>query len=242
MNSLTNTPEQQSQFLEAMATQYSFTGDTRTVFLARFNQVDLSKDNTVLAGFITWSRKPEDGAQKVQDELKKICDVLEQDGCPIDKLTKKGRQPKGKSPWKQACNWLWSIKFSEWQEKQNLGNISSINEYLEKEIKPKPDETIFDEKEITFRDLYVPLKVELLDDESSIKLLEVLEEWAKKMLDDEQKEKKVLFIQGDAGRGKSVFCRIFADWIRQNLYPYLTPIVIKLRHLKVLENNLTKTL
>ncbi|MEC4815330.1 MAG: NACHT domain-containing protein [Scytonema sp. PMC 1069.18] len=69
-----------------------------------------------------------------------------------------------------------------------------------------------------------------------------IEEWVKNTLDDKQKEKKVFFIQGDAGRGKSVFCRMFAAWVGQNLYPNIIPILIKLRHLKILENNLTTTL
>ncbi len=218
----------------------------RTVFLSRFNEENLRKDNTTLAGFIAWSRKPEDGAQKLQDELKKICDVLEQAGCSINQPSK-GRQRKGNSPWEQASKWLWETKFPEWQQKQNLG---SINQYLASEIQPKPDETIFDEPEITFRDLYVPLKVRLLDgsgDRIQNKNPIELEKWARETLNDKHKEQKILFIQGDAGRGKSVFCRMFADWVRQNWHPKqnwqpsFTPIFIRLRHLKVLENSLTKT-
>ncbi|WP_208355282.1 NACHT domain-containing protein [Aetokthonos hydrillicola] len=252
-----DTQEQHSQFLEAMATQYSFTGDTRTVFLCRFDQANGGKDNTALARSIAWSRTPDDGAQKLQDELKKICNVLQQAGCSINQPTSRGRQPKGNSPWEQALKWLWETKYPEWQQRQNL---ESINEYLEREIQPKPDETIFDEQEITFRDLYVSLKVRLLDGSGNpIKDLDIngnpikdkdpidLEKWAKETLNNKHKDKKILFIQGDAGRGKSVFCRMFADWVRENwhtrsnLQPSFTPIVIKLRHLKVLENTLTKT-
>lgn len=53
---------------------------------------------------------------------------------------------------------------------------------------------------------------------------------------------QILFIQGEAGRGKSIFCRMFADWVRRCLYPVYTPVLIRLRSLKVLENNLTQTL
>ncbi|MDF5722174.1 MAG: pentapeptide repeat-containing protein [Rhizonema sp. PD37] len=246
MNSSTNIQEQQRQFLEATATQYSFTGDTRTVFLSRFCEENLRKDNTTLAGFIAWSRQPEDGAQKVQDELKKICAALIEVGCPINQPTK-GRQRKGNSPWEQASKWLWETKFSEWQQKENIG---SIDIYLETEIQPEPDKKIFDETEITFRDLYVPLKVRLLDGSGNPieeeRLIE-LEKWAEEILNHKDKDKKILFIQGDAGRGKSVFCRMFADSVRQNWHPKqnshpaFTPIVIRLRHLKVLENSLTKT-
>ncbi|MDP8964714.1 MAG: hypothetical protein M3O33_12160, partial [Cyanobacteriota bacterium] len=119
MNSSANLAEQQRQFLEAMATQYGFTGDTRTVFLSRFDEVNANKENSVLARFITWSRQAEDGTQKLQDELKKICQVLEKDDCPISK-PKRGRQPKGKSPWEQALKWLWQTQFPEWQQRQNL--------------------------------------------------------------------------------------------------------------------------
>jgi hypothetical protein len=102
-----------------------------------------------------------------------------------------------------------------------------------------------DEKQITFRDLYVPLKVKLLDikgDPIPDKELVDIEEWVRGMLDDSPNEKKVLFIQGEAGRGKSVFCRMFADLVRQALHPTFTPIVVRLRHLRSLENNLTDTL
>ena len=47
--------------------------------------------------------------------------------------------------------------------KEQLEKYLSIEEYLEQEIRSKPDETIFDETEITFQDLYVSLQVKLLD-------------------------------------------------------------------------------
>lgn len=132
---------------------------------------------------------------------------------------------------------------------EQLEKYLSIEEYLDQQIRPKPDEYIFDEeqeKKITFRDLYVPLKVKLLDIKGEPipdKELVDIEEWVRARLDDSPpKEKKVLFIQGEAGRGKSVFCRMFADKVRQALHPTFTPIVIRLRHLRSLENNLTDTL
>ena len=132
--------------------------------------------------------------------------------------------------------------------KEQLEKYLSIEEYLDTEIRPKPDEYIFDEedeKQITFRDLYVPLKVKLLDIKGEpipdTELVDI-EEWVRARLDDSPKEKNVLFIQGEAGRGKSVFCRMFADKVRQALHPTFTPIVIRLRHLRSLENNLTDTL
>src|ERR687886_941127 len=132
--------------------------------------------------------------------------------------------------------------------KEQLEKYLSIEEYLDTEIRPKPDEYIFDEedeKKITFGDLYVPLKVKLLDIKGEpIRDAELvdIEEWVRARLDDSRKEKNVLFIQGEAGRGKSVFCRMFGDKVRQALHPTFTPIVIRLRHLRSLENNLTDTL
>jgi hypothetical protein len=127
---------------------------------------------------------------------------------------------------------------------EKLEKRLSIEDYLEQQIQPKPDENIFDEQEITFRDLYVPLQVQPVDDNGKRIREEILEieNWVMKMLNDEQKQKRVIFIQGEAGRGKSVFTKMFADKVRQELHPSFTPILIRLRDLRVLENSLTKTL
>jgi predicted NACHT family NTPase len=117
VNYSANLSEQQSQFLDAMATQFHFGSDTLTVFLNRFDKANRNQDNSSLAIKVVWNRNPEDKTQKFQDELTKICQVLEENGCPIEK-PKRGRQPKGKSPWEQAFKWLWEIKFSEWQQSQ----------------------------------------------------------------------------------------------------------------------------
>ncbi|MFN6565846.1 pentapeptide repeat-containing protein [Dendronalium sp. ChiSLP03b] len=126
--------------------------------------------------------------------------------------------------------------------KEKLEKNLSIEDYLEQVIKLKPEEKIFDETHITFRDLYVPLQVKQLDDQNNTSLQ--IEEWVKATLDnqDSNKQKQVLFIQGEAGRGKSVFCRMFADWVRRELHPTFTPILIRLRDLRVLKDNLTDTL
>ncbi|MBJ7294931.1 MAG: NACHT domain-containing protein, partial [Dolichospermum sp.] len=128
--------------------------------------------------------------------------------------------------------------------KEQLEKYLSIEDYLERQIKPKPEEKIFDEKEITFRDLYVPLQVRPVDDNGKPVGDEKvqIEEWVIKMLNDSDENKKVLFIQGEAGRGKSVFSRIFADRVRRELHPSFTPILIRLCDLRVLEHNLTDTL
>ncbi|BAZ50372.1 pentapeptide repeat-containing protein [Nostoc sp. NIES-4103] len=126
--------------------------------------------------------------------------------------------------------------------KEKLEKNLNIEDYLEQIIKPKPEEKIFDETHITFRDLYVPLQIKELDDDSNT--FHQIEEYVKAILDniDQSKQKQVLFIQGEAGRGKSVFCRMFADRVRQELHPSFTPILIRLRELRVLKDNLTDTL
>ena len=130
---------------------------------------------------------------------------------------------------------------------EQLERYLNIDEYLDKEIYSKPDDIVFDETElgITYRDLYVPLKASLLNSDG--RAIEdtapvVLQEWAEARLQDPDKQQQVLFIQGEAGRGKSVFCRMFAAQVAKKLHPIYTPIVIRLRHLTALENTLSKTL
>jgi hypothetical protein len=136
-------------------------------------------------------------------------------------------------------------KLRDWYSvggKEQLEKYFSIDDYLEQQIKPKPEENIFDETHITFRDLYVPLQVKELDKESDV--TSQIEDFVNSILSpaDKNKSKQVLFIQGEAGRGKSVFCRMFADLVRQNLHPSFTPILIRLRDVRVLKDNLTDTL
>ncbi|MCT7961281.1 pentapeptide repeat-containing protein [Laspinema sp. D1] len=137
------------------------------------------------------------------------------------------------------------VKWYQLGGSEKLEKYLSIEEYLDQQIKPNPDQFIFDETEITFRDLYVSLNVRLLDSEGNPiegKDPMQLEEWVKMILQDSNKDKQVLFIQGEAGQGKSVFCRMFADWVRQNWHPNFTPILIRLRELHSLAGNLTETL
>ncbi|HEY9797045.1 MAG TPA: HEAT repeat domain-containing protein [Leptolyngbyaceae cyanobacterium] len=172
MNSSANLAEQQRQFLEEMATHYNFTGDTRTVFLSRFDEVKANKENSVLVGFIAWSRQAEDKPQKLQDELKKICQVLAKDECPISQ-SKRGRQRKGKSPWEQAFKWLWEEKFPQWQQRQNLvAPDPSLSEQAQKNavcrfLKEIENNFKYDkllhipEQPIILKDQYIPIQVTL---------------------------------------------------------------------------------
>ncbi|MBD1838908.1 NACHT domain-containing protein [Coleofasciculus sp. FACHB-501] len=106
----------EQQFLEAIAFQLDLTGDSLAAFLARFSRANADRENLTLVSFIAWNNQPVDGAQKLQDELATICKILEENGCPIDGQKKRGRAPKGQSPWEQGYKWLWESRFPEWQQ------------------------------------------------------------------------------------------------------------------------------
>ncbi|GFZ95890.1 pentapeptide repeat-containing protein [Okeania sp. KiyG1] len=129
-----------------------------------------------------------------------------------------------------------------WQ--QNLEAYTSIDNYLEEAIATKPQEKVFDEN-FTFRQIYVPLEVKSVNSDGKLEeraTSQNIEEWAKTILLDENKDKQVLFIQAGPGRGKSVFCRMFADWVRQELHPIYTPILIRLRDIRNFAANIDETL
>ncbi|MBD2568957.1 pentapeptide repeat-containing protein [Anabaena lutea] len=144
------------------------------------------------------------------------------------------------------------------QEKIKNTKYSKINSYIQDQISPESSNTvikerwqILGEKDLTIPDLYVPLQAELLD--SNGKVIEnanpkqspvILEKWAKDLLinPNSQQQNQVMFIQGGPGRGKSVFCRVFAEWVHQNLHPVWTPILIRLRDISTFENDIKQTL
>ncbi|WP_199329172.1 NACHT domain-containing protein [Coleofasciculus sp. FACHB-1120] len=130
-------------------------------------------------------------------------------------------------------------------KRQESDKYYSLNTYLDEQIATKPLEPVFYET-FTFKDIYVPLKVQPVNPkkgeiDQDAEPIEI-ESWAKAMLADAQKQDKVMFIQGGPGRGKSVFCRMFADWARQHLHPVWTPILIRLRDIRTFENSFEKTL
>ncbi|MBW4593022.1 MAG: pentapeptide repeat-containing protein [Brasilonema angustatum HA4187-MV1] len=129
-------------------------------------------------------------------------------------------------------------------ELEALRKNDSIDQYLEEQIAPKPDEAVFNET-FSFRDIYVPLKARNVDkngkiDDNSAQF--DLETWAKTILLDQKNKEQVIFLQGGPGRGKSVFCRMFADWVRQYLHPMWTPILIRLRDIDEFQPSLEETL
>ncbi|MEH1888374.1 MAG: hypothetical protein V7K92_02565 [Nostoc sp.] len=132
--------------------------------------------------------------------------------------------------------------FGEWQKEQQ--KFFSIDEYLKTYIASKPLDLVFDES-FSFKDIYVPLKAKPVDNNGKIdeKVDSLdLETWAKENLLNSNNLEQVMFVQGGPGRGKSVFCRMFSDWVRQHLHPIWTPILIRLRDLDSFESRLENTL
>ncbi|MEM9271752.1 MAG: pentapeptide repeat-containing protein [Cyanobacteria bacterium P01_F01_bin.143] len=128
--------------------------------------------------------------------------------------------------------------------KDKFEKYASINNYLEEKIASLPEEKVFKE-EFKFKDIYVPLKAKALTSEGNkINDTEefILEDWVAQTILDDNKKDKVIFIQAGAGRGKSVFCRMFADWTRRELHPVLTPIIIRLRDIENYRNSFEETI
>ncbi|MEG4006895.1 pentapeptide repeat-containing protein [Microcoleus sp. Pol11C1] len=129
-----------------------------------------------------------------------------------------------------------------WQK--DLDKYDNIDAYLKERIASKPEEKVFDE-DFKFKDIYVSLKAKPLDQNG--KLIENaqafdLETWAKDLLSDQNKQNRVMFVEAGPGRGKSVFCRMFADWVRQHLHPIWTPVLIRLRDIPTLQKSFRETL
>jgi Pentapeptide repeats (8 copies)/NACHT domain len=132
--------------------------------------------------------------------------------------------------------------------KEVLAHYASIDEYVKNKIQPptSPDPErkefdVFDEKDLKLWDIYVPLEIQPLatSGEDTSASPEPIEAWAiSKLLD--PRSQAIIFIQGEAGRGKSVFCRMFADLVRRELA--FTPILIRLREILTLGDTLTETL
>ncbi len=125
--------------------------------------------------------------------------------------------------------------------KEVLAHYASIDEYLRDKIQPLPSEQVFDEANLRLGEIYVPLEIQPLapSGENTSASPEPIESWAIDKLLDPQSQ-AILFIQGEAGRGKSVFCRMFADLVRRELA--FTPILIRLREILTLGDTLTETL
>lgn len=138
-------------------------------------------------------------------------------------------------------------KLKEWYSlggKEVFERNVSIDNYLEEKIASLPQQNVFNE-EFTFQDIYIPLKATLLDaNGKEINKYEtfLLQDWVKERILDSENKDKVIVIQAGPGRGKSVFCRMFANQVYRELHPSLTPIFIRLRDIDVFEQNFQETL
>ncbi len=132
------------------------------------------------------------------------------------------------------------------QEIATTKKYFNIETYLKEEISPPaptdPSQQqkkwqVFEEP-FLISDIYVPLKAQEVGADGKIKTNTSqveLESWAKTLLTDSTQEGQVMFVQGGPGRGKSVFCRMFANKVRQHLHPIWTPLLIRLREIDSFE-------
>jgi uncharacterized protein YjbI with pentapeptide repeats len=129
---------------------------------------------------------------------------------------------------------------------------TSLDAYLKAESERFCESASLKDMGVAVQDLYVELNVKPLDQHGNPLRLspQSLEElppvnihgWVQQRLQPSSENRRVLFIQGEAGRGKSVFCQMFAQWLRKSSYLAYIPIVLRLRDLKRVEANLQDTL
>lgn len=127
----------------------------------------------------------------------------------------------------------WVAWYQE-EDHDQLERHLRLDAYLDEQIAPLPTELVFNES-FNLQEIYVPLKAQQLADDGEPDFDQppvVLEEWAKRLLDQEAQD-QVLLVQGGFGRGKTTFCRMFADWVRQHEYPRWTPILVPLQGLRL---------
>ena len=125
----------------------------------------------------------------------------------------------------------------------------SIEEYLRDVISPDSTNQVLRDRwrvfaePFTLKEIYVPTEAQLIDKNGEAEERDpvVLEQWAKAWLN-RPGQSPVLFIQGHPGRGKSVFCRMLAEWVRQQQHPNWTPILIRLRDIRTIEKDFEETL
>jgi NACHT domain len=143
------------------------------------------------------------------------------------------------------------VKWYRTGGRATLEKYLSIENYLRDYISPESTVPQLQQRWRVFNeafllpDLYVPLKAKCVDSNGAyVRDAEPVDltQWARDLLVDEQRKDKVLFIQGGPGRGKSAFCRMFAEELRREQHPSWTPILIRLRDVRVLEKDFEETL
>jgi hypothetical protein len=129
--------------------------------------------------------------------------------------------------------------------RQAQERYASLDSYLER-IQRLPQERVFDEPNLCFQDIYVRLQVQPLTQDGTVKNnVDPLcsHDWTRQILEQPADQRRqVMFVEGDAGRGKSVFCRMIAHWVRGEFGDAFVPLRIRLRDVRKLANTLTETL
>lgn len=118
-----------------------------------------------------------------------------------------------------------------------MKKYQKVKHYLEQEIAAAPKQKVFAEN-FTFQDIYVSLKSQAIDANGNLNQYSppvILEDRVKDILNQEKFSDQVIVIQGKAGSGKTLFCRLMSDWVRQEMYPQWTPIVIHLNDFKIVQ-------
>lgn len=124
--------------------------------------------------------------------------------------------------------------------RDDLKKHHSLNQYL-KNIEQKTTDSVANpvlNQNFSLQEVYVPLKARYLDHKGNpTQNIDLLENFVKKWLmnPEPQQISTVMCIQAEPGRGKSVFCRIFANFVREHFYPIWIPIVIQLRDIRGLQ-------
>ena len=127
-----------------------------------------------------------------------------------------------------------SMQAMAWYRESELAQLErhlQLEAYLEAQIAARPTELVFNES-FSLRELYVPLQAQPLTRNGEPNLDQPaaeLADWVRAQLGQDSTE--VILLQAGFGRGKTSFCRMFADWVRQQEYPRWTPILISLQDL-----------
>ncbi len=113
-----------------------------------------------------------------------------------------------------------------WQRQQ------TFQDYLNRQIITQTQEWVLDQR-VTMQELYVDLRVNPVDKYGhAIKSLHpaTIQDWTLSLL--EHKLDKVILLQGQAGSGKTTFCKMFAAAVAKQLYPLWLPILLDLKAVK----------
>lgn len=241
---------EEDQFLQEVARESKFYGDTLTVFLKRFKRSNASLSNETLAQYIEWGEKPENGEQKVLDELRNnIYPLLKEQGCPLQDR-QRGRQPKGYNPREIVLKWLWETKFCEWKNQETVSDNINWNQICESRLDAY-EKSFLKNNPLTGINFYVPLGLvepkreqekrqkQEVNPEDGSQFYQLAETEITKTYNEpnqffedvlrqgnSKSKGKRLAIIGEPGAGKTTLLYQIARWILQENLGY--PILIRL--------------